>query len=516
MATLSETYAADRLTGAAGAPSRLLWTARITAAAVLIPQLPALLWWMGTHSSLYQRGWINIEYLVLLCVALLWPSWLTLGLLTAEMCLALLEPVAHLYYFHPGDVLFSLRYLRFLPAVRLTEYALLLFLYAACCGVALRWAVGRSRHPAAPATVAGILVCAIVAAGAGLTMKSHSLKLKLSTADVRGGKLVRAPMTSLLVAMGSYSHDTRSGPGDVELDSALARAMTQVPVGAQPDIVLVLTESWGLASDSRINVAETLPYTNPELTSRYHVITGTVPFDGATTSGETRELCGNAEGVASLSSPAGYFASCWPARLNRDGYRTVAVHGFTPTMFRREAWYSRFGFRQSVFQPQLLRDGGAMCGGAFPGVCDADVASWIGDRLLQSTAGPPTFVHWVTLNSHLPVPPPADTAARGRCASVGIAGQEGLCSWFNLVLRVHQSIAQLAANRSRPAIFIIVGDHAPPFLRAETRARFSQSRVPYVILAPHVFDAAPAPRMMRAANDAAPSARNHRHNRVTR
>ena len=36
----------------------------------------------------------------------------------------------------------------------------------------------------------------------------------------------------------------------------------------------------------------------------------------------------------------------------------------------------------------------------------------------------------------------------------------------------------------RPTIFIIVGDHAPPFLNASNRDRFSQTVVPYVILSP--------------------------------
>jgi len=36
----------------------------------------------------------------------------------------------------------------------------------------------------------------------------------------------------------------------------------------------------------------------------------------------------------------------------------------------------------------------------------------------------------------------------------------------------------------RPTIFVIVGDHAPPFRKDSERAQFSQNEVPYVMLLP--------------------------------
>ena len=69
---------------------------RFVTAAFLIPLLPTLLWWWETRSWIYLRGWINLEYLVLLGIAFLFPSWGTITLLTVEMCIALVEPIAHL------------------------------------------------------------------------------------------------------------------------------------------------------------------------------------------------------------------------------------------------------------------------------------------------------------------------------------------------------------------------------------------------------------------------------------
>jgi phosphoglycerol transferase MdoB-like AlkP superfamily enzyme len=149
-----------------------------------------------------------------------------------------------------------------------------------------------------------------------------------------------------------------------------------------------------------------------------------------------------------------YFDMCCPARLKSTGYHTLAVHGFTPGMFCRGEWYQRFGFEESVFLPNLKRDATTMCGSSFPGICDADVVQWIGDRMLAHRDGRPDFVHWVTLNSHLPVPQLGENLPLQQCAAAGIDREQSLCIWFMLVLRVHQSVASLAL---RPGL-------RPPFL----------------------------------------------------
>jgi phosphoglycerol transferase MdoB-like AlkP superfamily enzyme len=60
-----------------------------------------------------------------------------------------------------------------------------------------------------------------------------------------------------------------------------------------------------------------------------------------------------------------------------------------------------------------------------------------------------------------------------------------LCSWFRLVRAVHQSVEQAAmAPAARPTVFVLVGDHAPPFGDPGLRAEFSGAKVPYVMLTP--------------------------------
>ena len=474
--------------------------AQLTAAALLLPQVSTVLWWMQAHSWIHLRGFVNIEYLLLFAVALVFPNRLTLTALTAELTIALVEPLAHLYYFSLADAIRSFRYLSFVPPHVLLGYSLVLLVYIAGCAVFLRSALaGVPRNDSR--RIAVVVMAAVVCLWSYDLRTGHLRPLHASInhgdVDLRTTRVVRSPMASLVYATFLLRH---GGPvvGHADVASALTRAMSEVDPGTEPNVVLVLTESWGLALDQRVNAAEVAPYMTPEIEQAYRVETGRVKFYGSTTSGETRELCGDAVGRWGESDAARRYDSCWPAQFDRRGYATLAVHGFSPTMYDRDSWYPKLGFGEKAFLPTLERAGARMCNGAFPGACDTDVAAWIGNRLQHEAAERPMFVHWVTLNSHLPVAEVPGLAADTNCHSAGIDDHGSLCAWFNRVLDVHKGVAEMAERPlMRPTVFVIVGDHAPPFLRPEARDRFSQSEVPWVILMPRPTA---VPRTFSAAN----------------
>ncbi|HKO19147.1 MAG TPA: sulfatase-like hydrolase/transferase [Acidobacteriaceae bacterium] len=480
---------------------RWIKSAQLALALVVLPQVSTLLWWMQTHSWIQLRGFVNIEYLLLFAVALLYPGWVTISALTAELTIALLEPLGHLYYFSPGDAIRSFRYLSLVPTRLLLVYLLVLLVYMGGCVVILRFALaglprGGSRQ------VAGMLVAVVLCSLSYDLSAGHLRPMYTSPEhrdeDLRTTKVVRAPVASLAYATFILNRGTRVPARQLMLSSALGHAIGGLQRGTKPNIVLVLTESWGLAVDPRVNQAELAPYLQPDLLQSYRVETGTVEFFGSTTSGETRELCGNTLGRWGDTHSVDQYRSCWPAELGRDGYTTIAVHGFTPTMYDRDTWYPELAFSEQVFLPELQRDGAKICSGAFPGACDADVAKWIGNRLEAKTPDRPLFVHWVTLNSHLPVAAVQDPGADRRCQQTGIEEEGSLCAWFNRVLDVHKGVAELAMKSGiGPTIFIIVGDHAPPFLRPEVRDRFSQVVVPWIVLRPRPIS---APTSMYAAS----------------
>jgi hypothetical protein len=434
-----------------------------------------------------MRGLVNIEYLLLFSVALIFPNWLTVTALTAELTIALVEPLAHLYYFSPADAFRSFRYLAFVPPHVLLCYSLSVLLYIGGCALFLRTAlagvprVGSRR-------IALAVSAAMLCFWSYDLLTGHLRPLHTSTShgdvDLRTTRVVRSPVASLVYSTFLLRH---AGPvvGHAGVGSALKRAMSEVEPGTAPNVVLVLTESWGLALDQRLNAAEVAPYMSPQIKQAYRVETGTVKFYGSTTSGETRELCGDAVGRWGDSDATRSYDSCWPSQFDRKGYATLAVHGFTPTMYDRDSWYPKFGFSEQDFLPTLERAGARVCNGAFPGACDTDVAEWIANRLEHEAADRPMFVHWVTLNSHLPVADVRGPAADMNCHSAGIDDHGSLCAWFNRVLDVHKGVVEMAERPlMRPTVFVIVGDHAPPFLRPEARDRFSQSEVPWVILMP--------------------------------
>jgi hypothetical protein len=256
--------------------------------------------------------------------------------------------------------------------------------------------------------------------------------------------------------------------------------------GVAPDLVLVLVESWGDSSDAVIRNALVQPYLQPDILRRYEVSQGTVPFEGPTVGGEARELCHSSIGFHLLDAPSGELQACIPEQLSALGYRTTAVHGMEGHMFNRSSWYRTVGFQQEWFRTQFKQAGLPDCAGAFTGTCDAAVAEWIGRRLAK-TEGTPEFLYWVTLNSHLPVPTPPPLPTPASCSiSPALLRRSALCSWYQLIANVHDSMSRVAVSElARPTIFIIVGDHAPGFSDQTIRAQFSYKVVPYVLLIPH-------------------------------
>jgi phosphoglycerol transferase MdoB-like AlkP superfamily enzyme len=54
---------------------------------------------------------------------------------------------------------------------------------------------------------------------------------------------------------------------------------------------------------------------------------------------------------------------------------------------------------------------------------------------------------------------------------------------MGLVIRAERAIAKVAVRPDLPETeFVIVGDHAPPFMQKTRREQFSQRNVPFTIL----------------------------------
>jgi phosphoglycerol transferase MdoB-like AlkP superfamily enzyme len=229
------------------------------------------------------------------------------------------------------------------------------------------------------------------------------------------------------------------------------------------------------------------PYQSQIVLNRYTVQTGTVNFNGATVSGEFRELCGVQGGIDSVPVVDEVSAQCLPKLLKKEGYKTTAIHGYLGSMFDRKTWYRNLGFDDIEFLEDLRgRPGVRTCGGSVPGICDADVARLLDHNIASSADSGPQFYYWLTLNSHLPVATSNENAALFACSTLHAANSDpSICAWMALIYKVNLAVAELSLDpRLPPTEIIIVGDHAPPFLTSKRRAQFSQDVVPYIHLVP--------------------------------
>ena len=453
---------------------------------LVLPNLPLIL---GARPlSLLMRGYIDLDYLLIGLLSLFIPRALTFLLLMAAILLDFIHAACVTYLFSPAEFLQVIRYGGLLSTTRLwLIVAALVFTVLICLVTA---AFTSRRAPASQRRHAIVTVLALIVALALADLRSGRQILLIHN-DMAPSRISRTPTIGLLYSQfiyERYERGLRLG-GQRAMPSATALALNHLQdykaKATQPDIVLVLVESWGLARDPVLRRALVEAYSDPRLLARYNVLRGTMPFEGATTSGEGRELCESHLGTYITQGTTTQLERCIPMRLRRMGYHTLAVHGFDGEMYDRADWYPKLGFDDLWFHDRLQSAGLPDCAGPFPGSCDPAVAAWIA-ALLQRPSDTPLFVHWVTLSSHLPIWQSVEAASAPYCNLIAATRDDiAICSWAHLIATANLSVRDLAIGQlARPTIFVVVGDHSPPFDQDSERGQFSSTEVPYVILLP--------------------------------
>jgi phosphoglycerol transferase MdoB-like AlkP superfamily enzyme len=453
---------------------------------LLLPNLPV--WVFEGKMGVFPHGYVNIECLIVGSIALFLPRLLTFLLLVFEICAAFVYLVCYTYQFSLSSFLASTHYLSLLPVGRLSLIAVAFSSIVVVSGVTA-FAIPRPKGSTRAFAVIFLLFAACLSVGFD-TVNGQNPAMARDSSDSMP-RVTLSPLVELGLRgrMFRTVEAAANASRDLAMPSASAvgiRFLEQTPAAHSPNVVLVVVESWGLMLDPRLANLITSGYQDPAVAAKYKVAFGTAPFSGLTVPGEARELCHSQVGFGIMNLASRQESDCLPAIFHSLGYQDIAVHGYAGEMFQRDRWYKTIGFDQRWFAPDLERLGLAHCKGAFPGICDDEIANWINRSLLADTGSQPRFVYWLTLNSHLPVteanlPPGTDV-----CASSSVLQDSApLCSWFRLVLRVHRSIQSIAMeSRDRPTVFILVGDHAPPFGAPQLRQLFSGTEVPYVILTP--------------------------------
>jgi phosphoglycerol transferase MdoB-like AlkP superfamily enzyme len=468
--------------------------------------------WIASRSvGLLMTGLFNVEFLIIGILSVFVRRKLTFGLLLAAILLDIVGGINATYMLSPSEMFRSVRYLSEPKSLHLWDAVLVAICIAIICLLAVLGsgdrASGRERRFIALSLAAVALLCGVVDIETGHTMAFTGDSQYSAT------RLTRLPTHALVMSeLAHVAHESLKRSIVVGNDAPMSSASTKL-VGLDaasrrgsatlPNVVLILVESWGKSRVADVEAGLVRPYADEGLSQKYTVRQGTVPFHGATIDGEARELCGSAIGFGLLSASVTQLKGCLPAKMNGMGYHTMGVHGFSGRMFDRGEWYRTIGFNEAWFREGLQRSGLPVCLGPFPGVCDAAVSVWIGDRL-QRSSDAPEFIYWVTLNSHLPVPIPNMVKSPPSCEGSRVTAESpALCSWYQLEFNVHRSVADLAMRETaRPTVFLIVGDHAPPFSSAKLRSQFSDEVVPYVLLEPKadgIKETLPKARLFAAA-----------------
>jgi len=250
------------------------------------------------------------------------------------------------------------------------------------------------------------------------------------------------------------------------------------------NVVLVVVESLGYMIDPKDRALIDSPLSDPRIAQKYKVTSGTATYYGSTTAGEMRELCHTRKFYADYAPKYGF--SCLPELLHRRGYESVALHAFSGGMFERKFWYPRLGFDKEIFGQQILKQTHRMCGGAFRGACDADMAPVIVNAAKR--LGPtdrPRFIYWLTLNTHIPVEP-GDARTHFDCAGLGNPFHQGtVCRMAELWHDFFNTLTQVALDPTiGPAEILVVGDHAPPLWSKRGRSMFEAGKVAWYRLTP--------------------------------
>ncbi|MFP5229311.1 MAG: sulfatase-like hydrolase/transferase [Acidobacteriota bacterium] len=475
--------AAQRRLSSSSTAKQLAQESLTPLAYLILPNLPLL--FLRSKLTLVPHGIINIECLLVGVCSLFLPRLLVFLLLLAEIAGSFAYELCYSFQIRFVDLLASLRSAGDLPMLRKEE---MLIALATMAGMAALVAFGL-RPPRHRRWVATALLGLVVLLSAFDVWDGQNplLNAQVQRASER---LTLSPWVTLGIRARALTREESQGLlRDSPMPSATSAMMAMLSVRSEqnnPDVVVVVVESWGELTDLHLQETMTSPYRDPAIEAAYDVRYGTTPFDGMTVPGELRELCHSHLGFGVLHISKTQEQRCLPDEYRAQGYQTEAIHGYVGGMFQREDWYKNLGFEKTWFARDLAAQGLPECPGAFPGICDPAIADWIGQSLLRSPRVQPRFVYWMTLNSHIPLPLDPELPTDDLCRSRPVLGQsQALCSWFRVVHALHVGVAKLTIQvKQQPTVFVLVGDHAPPFANPALRQYFSDTAVPWIILTP--------------------------------
>ncbi len=301
-----------------------------------------------------------------------------------------------------------------------------------------------------------------------------------------GGVLIFALVgADVSMGQGMRGHYFRAAPAGADFESAAGKTGFASRADGKRHLVLIMVESLGVPNDNQAMSDKLFAYyNNSAIKDRYDISQGTSLYYNSTTSGEFREMCGQwGDYYELLDAGDAAKLNCLPAMLAKKGYATQAMHSFVGDFFKRSTWYANIGFESREFWPELQKRGAEWCGGVFAGACDRQVPKLLAENL--KNAEQPTFLYWLTLNAHLPVPTGLNLNAEN-CDRVSTELDKEfpmICRQFAIFDDIDKAlVSEITASDFPEADILLVGDHMPPYFDRHHRSQFDPERVPWLYL----------------------------------
>ena len=445
---------------------------------------PAAVFGIAGHFIYSTRPWINLDYFVAGVAALFLPVWAGAALFALVITDDILLTFAPIYHFQLPDLFRGLQDAMRLGTGFLLQKILLLIVLGAGGGYLLsRWGCPRARGRRQ--VIAAWMAIALATVAFDIVNGTNFLNFRpVPFYDIN---LVYSGARRSWQAMKQFGNEStvlqalHAAPENGR-SSAMDQTSARIREGTD-NLVLVLVESMGRFKERQARRLLRHALLTPEVLKKYDLDErGPVPFEGNTIHGEFRELCQ----AALVSYGAKNLPKCLPSEFKEAGFETLSLHGFTSQFYDRSHWYPIIGFDRSIFAEDMRGQGVLpRCGGAFPGVCDSDMASVLHQELLKND-GKKKFIYWMTLTSHLPVDSAQAQKASIDCSkSEATAAHPEICDHTRILSNTLSMLSKIATDPAiPPTTFVVVGDHAPPFANPELRELYAPDRVSHFVLKP--------------------------------
>lgn len=458
----------------------------LTRAILAFALIPNAVFWV-TSIFIPVQVRLNCDFLVVALLACFCSRAVTVSLLTFTVMAEAIAVWLYVYQIDSDQLITASRYIANVPWSRTALAIVLLLLASMTVAVATAATAGSDwkNHKRRSAWCFGILLILL-----------YCLEVtEISITGNKDARVIHPLVTSALGHVISVGINRRSpawhGPYNRErVESATGDFFKDAPLpgppGSQPhNLVLILVESYGKILDKSLEAKLTAPYEDPALLKKYDASFLNIPFFGGTVPGEFRELCGLRLPLSALLDAQEFADQCLPRQLEKSGYVTTGLHGYSSHMFDRATWWKQMGFDREEFYEDLRSQPNMhVCGGPLPGICDTDMVPIIRKLLVQGDRKRPQLIYWVSLSSHFPIPISENSSGPFSCGTKPAQDLDStICNWMGLIYKVNKAIADLAADAALPPTdFILVGDHAPPVFSLKRRAEFSYSVTPAVVL----------------------------------